>query len=65
MIKKVSRTLNKKWNHVPIIIEETNDLFILEIDKLNGSLMSHLERLKETTIEISKDNTLTSDNTRP
>jgi len=45
VIKKVLRTLTKKYDHVALIIEETKDLPTIEIDNLISSLTSHEERV--------------------
>lgn len=49
VVKNVLITLLQKWNHVAIIIEERKDLFTLDYDQLIGLLMSHEERLQEST----------------
>lgn len=60
VIKKVLRILTSKWNQIVIIIEETKDMSTLKIDQLICSLMSHEERLKETTIGGNEGKVFTS-----
>ena len=54
LIKKVLRSLTHRWNHVAIIMEESEDLTKLQFDQLVGSLMSHEERLKDTFEGVEK-----------
>lgn len=51
-MKKVLRTLFPKWNNVDIIIKNKNNLYTLGYNQLIGFLMSHEERLKDTTPSI-------------
>lgn len=47
VVKKVLRTLLRKWDHIAIIIEESKDLSTPSFDALIGSLTSHEERLQD------------------
>ena len=49
VVKKVLRSLLPKWNLVAIIIEESKDFATLFYDQLVGSLMSHEERLQDSS----------------
>lgn len=54
LIKKVLRYLTHRWHHVSIIMEESKDLTKLQFDQLVGSLMSHEERMKDTSEGVEK-----------
>lgn len=49
VVKKVLKTLKKKFDHVALIIEETKDISTMEIDNLIGFLTSHEERMSKKT----------------
>ncbi|KHN13960.1 hypothetical protein glysoja_043155, partial [Glycine soja] len=49
--EKIPRTLNPKFNHIVVAIEESKKLEEITVEELQGSLESHEERLieRETT----------------
>lgn len=55
VVKKVLRTLLRKWDHIAIIIEESKDLSTLSFDALIGSLTSHEEQLQDPSNFGSED----------
>ncbi|KAL0430206.1 UNVERIFIED_CONTAM: hypothetical protein Sradi_0646600 [Sesamum radiatum] len=48
VVEKVLRSLNAKFNHVVVAIEEAKDIESMSIDELNGSLVAHEERMKRS-----------------
>ncbi|XP_028184889.1 uncharacterized protein LOC114371738 [Glycine soja] len=51
IVEKIPRTLNPKFNHIVVAIEESKKLEEITVEELQGSLESHEERLieRETT----------------
>jgi transcriptional regulator with GAF, ATPase, and Fis domain len=49
--EKILRSLNAKFNHVMVAIEESNDIDSMMVDELDGSLVTHEERMKRSQQE--------------
>jgi len=55
VIKKILRSLTKKWHHIAMILMETKDLSQMEIYSLIGCLMSHEEMVDDEPVQSSKE----------
>ena len=55
VIKKILRSLTKKWHHIAVILMETKDLSQMEIDSFIGCLMSHEEMVDDEPVQSSKE----------
>ena len=47
IIEKVLHTLNPKFDHIVVAIEESRNLEILKVEELQGSLEAHKQQLLE------------------
>ena len=55
LVEKVLKTLNPRFDHIVVAIEESKDLESLSVDELQGSLEAHEQRLQERLQEIAND----------
>ncbi|XP_019457613.1 PREDICTED: uncharacterized protein LOC109358000 [Lupinus angustifolius] len=64
VVEKVLRTLNSKFDHVVVAIEESKDLEVFKIEELQSTLEAHEQRIKERSIERNSDQALQAQTTR-
>lgn len=60
VVSKILRSLTSKFNYVVCSIEESNDLSVLSIDELHGSLLIHEQRMlgwkeEEHVLKVAHD----------
>ncbi|KAL0455689.1 UNVERIFIED_CONTAM: hypothetical protein Slati_0908100 [Sesamum latifolium] len=48
VVEKILRSLNERFNHVVVAIDEAKDIESMSIDELNESLVAHEERMKRS-----------------
>ncbi|XP_014511732.1 uncharacterized protein LOC106770435 [Vigna radiata var. radiata] len=51
VVSKILRSLTLKFNYVVCSIEESNDLNILSLDELHGSLLVHEQRMQDSYLD--------------
>ena len=51
IVEKILRTLNSKFDHIVVAIEESKKLVELKVEELQGSLEAHEQRLIEKGLE--------------
>ncbi|XP_019439043.1 PREDICTED: uncharacterized protein LOC109344742 [Lupinus angustifolius] len=64
VVEKVLRTLNSKFDHVVVAIEESKDLEVFKIEELQSTLEAHEQRIKERSTERNSDQALQAQTTR-
>ncbi|XP_019432821.1 PREDICTED: uncharacterized protein LOC109339761 [Lupinus angustifolius] len=64
VVEKVLRTLNPKFDHVVVAIEESKDLEVFKIEELQSTLDAHEQRIKERNSERNSDQALQAQTSR-
>ena len=64
IIEKVLRTLNPKFDHIVVAIEESRNLEILKVEELQGSLEAHKQQLLERSGGKAPDQALQHKHTK-
>lgn len=55
-VEKILRTLTPKFNHIVVAIEESKKIEEMKVQKLQGSLKAHKQRITERSTEKVNDN---------
>jgi len=58
IVEKVLHTLNPKFDHIVVAIEESRNMEILKVEELQGSLEAHEQRLLERSGRKAPDQAL-------
>ncbi|XP_019450632.1 PREDICTED: uncharacterized protein LOC109352903 [Lupinus angustifolius] len=58
VVEKVLRTLNPKFDHVVVAIEESKDLEVFKIEELQSTLEAHEQMIKERSTKRNSDQAL-------
>ncbi|XP_019438874.1 PREDICTED: uncharacterized protein LOC109344564 [Lupinus angustifolius] len=64
VVEKVLRTLNPKFDHVVVAIEESKDLEVFKIEELQSTLEAHEQRIKERNSKRNSDQALQAQTSR-
>ncbi|XP_019451915.1 PREDICTED: uncharacterized protein LOC109354013 [Lupinus angustifolius] len=64
VVEKVFRTLNPKFDHVVVAIEESKDLEVFKSEELQSSLEAHEQRIKERNSDRNFDLALQAQSSR-
>ncbi|XP_019455190.1 PREDICTED: uncharacterized protein LOC109356318 [Lupinus angustifolius] len=64
VVEKVLRTLNPKFDHVVVAIEESKDLEVFKIEELQSSLEAHDQRIKEMNLDRNSSQSFQAQSSR-